>query len=418
MTEKLFEIRNEFYTFNTDRCGNNGTGLTIYYPKEKNPRSQIAVIAMHGSGYMGFTPMIEMAKRGFIAAGIAPRKKNIDGWLKEAKICIDFVKKHTGVKKVVLMGHSQGGCMLSCYQYIAENGTDRFKNTDRIIPFPEIEPLTPGDGLMLIDANYGIMSVLALDPAVRSLKNGYERIPELDIFNPENGYVPGGSHYNKEFVRRFQKAQIKMYKDLLAYAQERMELIKQGKGMFRDDEPILIPGGAGGSSNNKPFCMDVSLLGRTSKPQPLLHPDGTVTTDQIVYTVRTPVDSVHSSVYNRGAHSTTVKSLLEGEMKFDDDFGYDECTMWGADGNFNPLSTRENVKGIHVPILLQGNTASHEFVNTEFNFDASVSADKEIIMSEGSCHDFSPVSEKYGDTLTPTARYFADWIGKPGRFMD
>ena len=70
------------------------------------------------------------------------------------------------------------------------------------------------------------------------------------------------------------------------------------------------------------------------------------------------------------------------------------------------------------PLLLQGNTASHEFVNTEFNYMAAASEDKEIFMSEGSCHDFAPVDPKYGDTLTATCRYFADWIGKPGRFME
>ena len=158
MKEKLYEIRSEFHTFYTDRCGNGGTGLSVYYPKEKTPRSQIAVIAIHPSGYMGFSPMIEMAKRGFIAAGVMQRQRHVDGWLREYKTCIDFVKKIPGVKKVVLMGHSQGGCTTSCYQYIAENGIARFKNTDRIIPFPDVEPLTPADGLILTDANYGTAS--------------------------------------------------------------------------------------------------------------------------------------------------------------------------------------------------------------------------------------------------------------------
>ncbi len=418
MIEKKYAITNQFYSFNRDRSGNGGTGLAVYKPTEKTKYDKVAVVAVHGSGYMAFSPMIEMAHYGFTAAGIAPRKRNIDGWLSEINQCLKFIKAMPGIEKIVLMGHSQGGCMTSAYQYIAENGTARFKNTRRLVEFPDVEPLLPADGLMLIDANYGIMSVLALDPAVRTLNNGYARIPELDIFNPENGYIPGGSHYTKEFISRFQKAQIKMYKDLLAYAQERREAIRNGRGKFADDEPIVIPGGAGGSSNNKPFCMDVSLLGRTSQPRPLLHPDGSVTDNKIVYTVRTPKDSIHSSVYNRGASVTTVNTLLANEVKLDDDFGYDECTMWGADGVFNPLSTRENVKHIHVPLLCQGNTASHEFVNTEFNYMAAVSEDKEIIMSEGSCHDFGPVNDSYGDTHAVTTNYFAQWLAKPGRFVD
>ena len=92
MKEKLYEIRSEFHTFYTDRCGNGGTGLSVYYPKEKTPRSQIAVIAMHPGGYMGFSPMIEMAKRGFIAAGVMQRQRHVDGWLREYKTCIDKEK--------------------------------------------------------------------------------------------------------------------------------------------------------------------------------------------------------------------------------------------------------------------------------------------------------------------------------------
>ncbi len=411
-----YEIKSEFVTYNTDPCGNGGTGLAIYRPVKQTPRSRVAVLAVHGSGYMGFTPMIEMARHGFTAAGLAPRKKNVDGWLKECDQAITYLRNLPGIEKVVLMGHSQGGCMLSCYQYIAENGTDRFKNTDRLIPFPDVPKLTPGDGLMLIDANYGIMSVLALDPAVRSIDSGYGRIKELDIFEPENGYVPGGSRYSEDFIRKFQREQVKYYKSLLAYACERYELIKNGRGMFCDDEPIVIPGGGGGSNNNKPFCMDTRLLGRTERPRPLLHKDGSITVET-VYTVRTPTDSVHSSRFIRGAATTTVLELLRNEVKLDDDFGYDDCHMWGIDGNFNYLSTRENVKGIHVPLLCQGNTASHEFVNTEFNYESAASEDKDIIFSEGARHSFRPVNEAYGDTHKTTCDYFVQWLSKPGRFL-
>ena len=416
MTQKLYDIKNEFHRFGGDRCGNGGTGLVVYYPTEQTDFSEIAILTMHGADYMGFYPMVELAKRGFVAAGVAPGRRDVKGWLAECKCCVDFLKSMPGVKKVVLMGHSQGGCMMSCYQYIAENGTARFANTDRIIPFPQIEPLTPVEGLMLLDANYGIMQVLALDPGVRSLRSGYARIPQLDIYNPDNGYVPNGSRYHKEFIRRFQRAQIKQYNDLLDMAMDRMAKINAGRGDFEDDEPVLIAGAAGGSSNNKLFCQDISLLGRTSVPQPLLHADGSLTIE-IVHTTRPPEDAVPSSRYHRGASLTTVRTLLEQQLRFDEDFGYDECNMWGLDDNFNYLSTRANVKGITVPLLCQGNSASHEFVNTEFNFVAAASADKEIFITEGSCHDYYPVDKKYGDTLTITCNYIADWLAKPGRFL-
>jgi len=141
-------------------------------------------------------------------------------------------------------------------------------------------------------------------------------------------------------------------------------------------------------------------------------------TTEIVQTVRRPVVAVSSRRYHRGAAVTTVRSLLEGELRFDDDFGYDECTMWGADGYFNPLSSRENVKGIHVPLLCQGNTASHEFVNTEFNFMEAASEDRSIFMTEGSTHAYEPVSKQYGDPLKTTCLKLAEWLTKPGRFLE
>ena len=411
MKEKIYEITTEFHRL--DRR----VPLALYKPTVPTERSQIAVLAMHGGDYMSFQPMIEMAKRGYIAAGANPNARGKFDWLKSYCACVNFLKNYPGVKKVVLMGHSQGGCMMSCYQYIAENGIDRFKNSDRVIPFPDMPALTPGDGLMLIDANYGIMDMLALDPGVKDWKTGYGRIPELDIYNPENGYKKDESEYSQEFIRRFQKAQVKMYKDIFAYALERREAIWKGQGAFADDEPVLIAGGAGGSNNNKLFIQDNRLLGRTREAHDLLHADGTIT-NEIIRTVRPREDAVKPEFYNRGAFNTTVMNILAGEYHFDDDFGYDECSMWGADGWFNPFSTRENVKYIHVPLLVQGNTASHEMVNTEFNLDAAVSSDVSSIWSEGSTHMFGAINSNFADPLPATADFFAQWIAKPGRFMD
>ena len=409
-------ISGQFFSFETDRCGNGGTELVIWLPEKMGEKSEIAVIAMHAGGYTNFTPMKAMAERGFIAAGVSSKDRSMQGLLHAMNLAIQEVKARTNAKKIILMAHSQGGCILSLYQYIAENGTGRFtKYIDRLVPFPEIEALIPADGLMLLDGNYGIMSVMALDPGVRVLDGSYERIPELDIFNPDNGYRPGASHYPDDFIRAYQKAQIALYKSLLSYAKERREAIQSGKSHFRDDEPVLIPGGAGGSSNNKPFIMDSRLLGRTAKPRMLLHPNGSWT-EEIVYTNRERPDSVPSWLY-RGAAKTTVMQLLQGEMRFSDDFGYDDCHIWGIDEDFLYYSTRENVKYIHVPLICQGNTASHEFVNMEITYENAVSLDKEYFASLGSCHDFAPVSPEYDGIGERIYDHLAEWAGKEGRFL-
>lgn len=397
MAEKIYEIVTEFHRLPRR------VPLALYKPAEKTERSKIAVLAMHGGDYMSFPPMIELAKRGFITAGANPGRGDFASRMLDVKAAVDFMKNYPGVEKLILMGHSNGGCLTSGYEYIAENGVERYKKTDRIIPFPDIEPLTPADGIMLLDANYGIMDVLAMDPAMKSLNSGWERIPELDIYNPENGYNPKGSRYDREFVKRFQKAQVKFYEDLLALAQQKAEDIRLGKGMFSDDEPIVIPGAGTGSNANKLFIQDNSLLGHTCNERPLLKKGGEIE-HTIVHTVRWMEDAPASHKFNRGSSTTTVQSLLKNELKFDN-FGYDETSMWGADWNFNPMSTQANVKGIHIPTLIEGNTASHEYINATYNFDNSVAEDKTEVYLEGADHMFKPEHRmeeypgQFGDTL-------------------
>lgn len=411
---KLFEYTCEFHRLPND------IPLALYVPKEKTPRSQIAVLLMHRSrsDYMSHPAAAEFAKHGIIAAGANPKHADVRGWIEDYQIAVDFLKSYPGVKKLVLLGHSQAGNYMSCYQYLAENGTSRFDKTTRIIPFPDVGNLTPADGLILLDANWGIMEVLCLDPAVQTLDNGYARIPELDLYNPENGYDPKGSCYTNEFIIRFQKAQIDFYRYVLDYAKGRMELIKKGRGRFLDDEPIIIPGGGMGSDNNKLFIQDVRLLGRNEKPCPTLLKDGSVVS-KLNYTLRKPQDSVGSSYYGRGAFKTTVCEVLWEERRFDDNFGYNEYSMWGDMGDFNFLRTTANVEGITVPTLCIGCTASHEFVNAEMNYYHSVSTDKAMIMVEGARHELlTSDMEKYGDTLFNAGVYMSDWLSKPGRFID
>ena len=417
MNAETYEIRSEFH-----HLAERNLLMALYQPVKKTERSQIAVIQIHSGQYvMSFPPLVNLARHGYTVIGVPLGQKNTKDRMLDMKAVVTFARRYPGIKKVVFFGHSQGGCLTSAYQYIAENGTDRFKKYERIVPFPDIESLPPVDGLMLVDVNYGIMSVLALDPAVKSLNSGFARIPELDLYNPENGYAPGYARYTKDFIDRFQKAQIKYYNDLLATAQQRMEDIKARRGMFCDDEVFVIPGAGGGSSSNKLFIQDNSLLNHTREPRPLLHSDGTVT-NEIVHTVRIMNDAPHSDTI-RGCVRTTVKDFL-AEQFFFDDFGYDDCSMWGANWDSNYLSSRANVRGIHIPLLCQGNTGSHEFINVEHTFDEAASEDKEIIMVEGSDHGFLPVHatemypNQFGDPAATFAAYAAEWLAKPGRFLD
>ena len=71
-----------------------------------------------------------------------------------------------------------------------------------------------------------------------------------------------------------------------------------------------------------------------------------------------------------------------------------------------------------MPLLITGNTGSHEFINAEMNYVNAVSEDKSLIIVEGATHNFDPVDPKYGDTLGNAGTAIAGWLAGEGRFLD
>lgn len=415
--EKLYEITTEFHRLDRN------VPLALYRPVEKTERSKIAFLAMHGLDYLSFKPIINLARRGFITTGANPvHGHQVKGRVLDVKAAVDFMKSYPGVEKLIIIGHSGGGSLTTCYQYIAENGTERFEKAGRYMPFPEIELLTPADGMALLDNNYGIMPVLAMDPAVEIYENGFRRNPDLDISNPEFGYDPKGSHYTKEFIERFQKAQINYYRKTFDDAKQKYEDIRAGRGNFLDNDTMIFAGCAGGSPSNKLFLQDTSLLSRTKREHTLLH-NGGETSTEIVHTCRLPQPAPDSRCFGN-ALRVDIVDYLEQEFRFFDDFGYNDCDMWGADWNAIPSSTRANVAGISVPLLIGGNTGSHEFVQAEINYDwAEKSKDKQLFFLEGASHEFDTLKEaekypgQFGDTQQTLADYVAKWALSDGRFL-
>ena len=173
---------------------------------------------------------------------------------------------------------------------------------------------------------------------------------------------------------------------------------------------------------NKLITMDNHLLHHTRGKRKLLHNGGTFT-EEVVTTQRKCLKPIPSALYSGGRY-WTLKRYLELQMKFDDDFHYDATGIWGLDQDFNPHSTRANVKGIHVPILLEGNQGNHEFINIDLTWDNVASEDKELFFLAGANHGFEVMTDceaypgEFGNPSVTFADYVAGWLGKPGRFMD
>ncbi len=409
----------------------NGVQSILYEPVELDEKSQIAVILMHSDGdSLAPHGAIELAKRGYRALGasVSNRDNPLDEKLLDVKATINYLRQIPGVKKVITLGHSGGATLMSAYQNAAENGVKVFQGPEKLIKCSDLGALPPADGVMLLDSNYGngAMTLLSLDPAVTSEDNGKKLDPELDLFNPANGFDPAGSSYSDQFIRKYQKAQGERNNRLINAALERLHAIESGKGKYTDDEPFIIPGGAQNSFNNKLFPQDIRLLSRTKNAWSLLHSDGSITT-QIISCVRKPKnDKSFTDMYRMGAIKSTVRTFLNSSaVRTNDNFGYNEDSIYGIDWCSSYSCTPGNMMGVSAPTLLMGMTAGYEFLAAEIIYEIAKNIkDKTIAFVEGANHGFFTAREcekfpgQFGDTTKTLFDYVDKWLGQKGRFLN
>ncbi|MGM9521864.1 MAG: alpha/beta hydrolase [Oscillospiraceae bacterium] len=402
------------------------TNVMLWEPVDLGERSQIVVVTMHG-GYgreMRHSLMMELARRGFRSINVVPAQYDFPSQMLDFKLVINFARSIPGVKKVVLMGQSRGASIMSAYQKVAENGEEVFRGPQFRYQFPDIGPLPAADGLMLLDANFGIMQMLSVNPALVEEGCATRFNPELDAINPANGFDPKGSDYSAEFCRKFWDAQRKRYMSIMDYAEERLHLIEQGKGNYYDDEPLNIAEMRGTlNCGGKLFYMDKKFFAHTHNAWDLIHPDGSIT-NEIIHSVRIPKNDVKSrGIFGKSAWSLSVKILLQSEVRLDEGWGYDDEKFYGVNFESCMFSSTGNVKKIRVPLLVMGMTGSFEYVTAEWTYNNAISADKTIAFVEGASHSFRTAKEteaypgQWGDTLATTADYVSGWLTAEGRFI-
>lgn len=403
----------------------------LYEPVEPGEKSQIAVLIMHIElDYLSHSAGSELAKRGYrvLCANIPIKedRNRLDQKCLVLKAAVKYLRELPGVKKVILLGHSGGGNLVTVYQNAAENGVQALQGPEKIIKFPDIGKLFPADGLMLLDPNYGEggLTLMSLDPAVTGEDSGNNLNPELDMFSPANGFNPEGSLYSDEFIRKIQQAQGERMNRLTAIALERWKAIQSGQGKYADDEPFIVPGGVMGKSNNRLYPQDIRLLSHTKKAWPLLHADGSVTTE-VVKSVRLPQKGKASIDQFEYTNVTTVRNFLDRYAIRTTNYSYDEDSIQGVDWSSSYNSAAGTIMGVSVPFLTVGMTGGNEYLSCEIIYEnAKKSKDKSISFVEGATHGFNTnkAAEKYpgqfGDTVKTLYDYVDKWLGQKGRFLD
>ena len=394
----------------------------LYAPEQEADNKHIAVLVMHSdTDYLNFPAGSALAGHGYrtLCANVSRANEPLDKKLLDVKACMEYLKSLPGVEKVILLGHSGGATLMSCYQAAAENGLSYFQDDKKIVPMSDIGELPKADGVMLIDSNWGngVMTLLSLDPAVIDDGCGTRLDKTYDLADPAKGYRPEGASYTAEFIEKYQKAQHRRNLRLIDAALARLQALADGEGAYRDDEPWNIAGASQTAPNNRLFPQDIRLLSHTKNEWPLIHADGSVTVG-IIPSLRKPRPAApFTAMFGMGAMSTSVKAYLSAQaVRTTEDFGYDETHIYGIDWDSSYCCTPGNVRGIHAPLLVMGMTGGYEFLAAELIYEMAAAADKSIAFVEGASHMLWPAKEceqfpgQFGDTVKNTFDHAAAWL--------
>jgi alpha-beta hydrolase superfamily lysophospholipase len=169
----------------------------LWRPPVGVPEKNTAVILSHPRGDFSVhyaCPLLAAA--GYATFGFGTRYQNNDtDCLHEA--CIIDVKaaademRSRGYEHVVLLGNSGGGSLMAMAQ--KEHGC--------------------GDGFIAIAAHpgEGVFMGHVIDPSVADEGDPFATIPELDMYNPDNGWKPWPNPvtYDRDWLVRYRSAQLK-----------------------------------------------------------------------------------------------------------------------------------------------------------------------------------------------------------------
>ena len=377
----------------------------LYEPINKSEKSQTAIVVMHShQDYMNFVANSELAARGYTVLATTPGEDDkIESKLLRVKACVDYLRNRDDIKDVVLLGHSGGATIMTAYQLLAENGREVLSG--KLYPdySHRIDSLPKADGIMLLDANPGLSTILlnSIDPNVSDESTGYVQ----DI------------KYTYDDAKAYMQGQQERYALLVDKAEERLDSIKAGEGLYADDEPLVIPGSNSMRFYNKLYSSNTSLLHHTKQPWPQMHADGSISVDT-VYSVRAPFNPIEATEQLSTAQNLTVRNFLSSyAMRVDSNYEIMADGFKGIHFDSNLTSPIGNISGIYVPSLFMGMTGSYEYLTSEAIYNNSPSLDKDIMFVEGAGHMFTADQQaekyngvSYGDTKKLVFDYVDNWL--------
>jgi hypothetical protein len=383
------------------------------------------VLSMHPfSNDLGHISGKHLASRGYTVLCANPHTVGtnnspylIEDQAPDVAQAVRYLRTRSEISSVVLLGHSAGGPLMSFYQTVAENGPSIGQGAEKIWPCPDrLFDLPPADGVILFDSHgaYGFVTLTYVDPAIVDEDNPTRLDPELDMFSERNGYSSDGANYSTEFVKRYVTAQGERHNRLIQRAQDRWTRIQAGGGAYPDDEPFLVHG-----VSSRIWMPDLRLQERTRRAYPLLHADGSITTE-IVHSVRRPSGSARASrSYESALVGISVRQFLcSHALRTTPDYAIGEDLVSGVDWASSITSTPTNMAGVSVPTVVMPMTGHYFLVTDEIIYEHAAAKDKEIAFVDGAshggttCKDCERFPGEFGHTAETLFNYLEGWLAK------
>jgi pimeloyl-ACP methyl ester carboxylesterase len=405
------------------RLGSSDDEALLYEPAIPRPNAHIALVYVHPNGNV-FNMEIgpQMASRGYRVLLINHHGQEDDAEQFAPGIArgITYLRTLSGVRRVVIAGHSGGGHLVTWYQNVAEHGPAACQGPAKIYPCSgdKLTGLAKPDGLILLDSTLGAFHQMSsVDPAV----DGDKRQAALDMFSAANGYDMAAKRatYSPEFAKRFYAAQSARNTSIVEQAIARLNAINAGKGQFSDDEPLVIRGMGENAAGARLYQPDPAFAAHTKKPHVVLKADGT-RPETIVRSVRPPTGQQAVAALNTlhvMSNDTTVRRFLANSaIRTTADYEMTADDIVGVEWASAATSTPANAEGVTVPTLVMPMTCHYLVVPNEIVYDHLGSKDKTYVAVEGAVHNFTPCRPEYGDTVKRTFDEVDAWLGKARRF--
>jgi hypothetical protein len=409
-----------------------GPADAALYTPDTGSAPHVAVLVIHRTAdYLRHPACTELSRRGFMVLCMNTRFTNNEMLVRFEELALDvkagvqFLRAQPGITKVLLFGHSGGGPTTSFYEAVAENGTAFCKAPSKLVQCTdELAGLPPADGIVFADAHAGnpVNVLRGLNPSVIDETNPPSpRVnAALDPFDRKNGFDPSGnSHYSADFQKRYYAAQSKRMNALIDAALTKLERMKRDDYAYPDDDIIVIPRGgnpgAGPGAAAALFNYDTEIpeIFGTARPERLLRNNGSIVTQVVtsVYVAEPRLAALHRT-FDAGTKVLSIRSFLSANaVRSTNSLSeIDDCS--------SNNSTICAVRSIRVPELFVAMGAHYFVRDTEREYDAATTADKDMIVIEGATHGFTPCTRcettpgQYANSVKNFFDYVHDWIGK------